>query len=109
MAIIRNLVENKKLDFAKLYEDMYASDVKSKISMVQISMKYHKQYLADVEKYNIPEENKEIQRREYQRRIQNDSDYIAMWNARKKMTDYDKNLAETIRRHCDVFLVLFIE
>ena len=102
MAIIRNLVENKKLDFAKLYEDMYASDVKSKISMVQISMKYHKQYLADVEKYNIPEENKEEQRREYQRRIQNDSDYIAMWNARKKMTDYDKNLAETIRRHCDV-------
>lgn len=101
-AIIHNLAENKKLDFAKLYEDVYASDVRGKIIFAQSSMKYHKQNLDDVEKYDIPEENKEKQRREYQRRIREDGDYIAKWSACKKMTDYDANLAETIRRHCDV-------
>lgn len=99
--IISNLVENKPIDFAKVYQDEYSRIIKSRISFAEIDVEWlNKEIREDIPSYNCDENRKQELISESRDKILKWSEYIKKLSAKKTIGDYDKNLAETIRRHC---------
>ena len=101
LEIIHNIVDNKPIDFAKLYRDEYIEMTKQYIRNLEWRKRECELELSYIPGYDISEDQKRVLREDYQNKIaQCDSD-IATWSKHKTIADYDKNLAETIRRHCE--------
>lgn len=102
-AVIQNLVENKPIDFMRLYEDAYQAAVKEQIDLVFTSLENYteivKRYENGIEGMSEETRNKEIKC--YKDRIVQCRDFIDKLSAQKTIADFDKNLLETLRRNCE--------
>lgn len=99
--IVSNIIENKPVDFIKMYQDVYMEEVKNRIDSAKISIKYDKQELETIPTYtNLTEDRRQELQKEYEDKIAYYNAYTADLSAKKTINDYDKNLYETIRRYC---------
>ena len=101
VAIIHNLVEDKPVDFVKVYQDTYVSTIERYKRYCQYDQDYYKREIGNIPNYNISDERKKELEQEYQGKIARRDEEIAKWSGMKTIVDYDKNLDETIRRHCE--------
>lgn len=93
--VISNILENKPIDFMKVYEDYVRDDVDNQIDSSKGFLRYHEE---DLQRSltNLTE----TQKKSYQDRISRLCKKIEELSAIQTIDDYDKNLAETIRAHC---------
>jgi hypothetical protein len=93
--VISNILENKPIDFMKVYEDYVRGDVDNQIDGSKGFLRYHEE---DLQRSltNLTE----TQKKSYQDRISRLCKKIEELSAIQTIDDYDKNLAETIRAHC---------
>ncbi len=101
--VISNILENKPIDFMKVYEDRFRGDIDGKIQTLKTRITYNEQEIQRYESNAYPllteaEKNKYI--KQYQNKISVYRKSLDKMSAIHTMDDYDKNLAETIRRYC---------
>lgn len=101
--VISNIIENKPIDFMSIYENQFKADVCSRIKALKTNVIHHEQELKKYEANAYPmltenEKNKYI--KQNQDKISACRKLIEEMSAIQTIDDYDKNLAETIRRHC---------
>ena len=101
--VISNILENKPIDFMKVYEDFLRNDVDSRIKIAKSNMISYEQELQKY-KTNVYRLLTETQKNEcikhFQDRISLSRKFIEEMSAIQTIDDYDKNLAETLRRYC---------
>ena len=103
-AIILNLIENKLIDFLKLYQDEYKFERDGKISTEKLIVeneqdqldKYYSNYFDQLD-----EDSKNRQMQLCRDRIIKHTSYIQKMSAKPTIADYDENLWESVRRHCE--------
>ncbi len=102
-AVIQNLVENKPIDFMRLYEDGYRSAVKDQIALASSQLEYYAKILTEYENgiEGMSEENKNKEIAWYKDRFMQCRYFIDKLSAQKTIADFDKNLSETLRRNCE--------
>lgn len=103
MAVFENVTENKPIDFMSLYEGAYRSAVDMQISSVMGFVQEKTVRLSDYENniYGMDEETKNKYVKYYKDLIEQGRNFIEKMSAKKTIADYDKNLAETLRRNSE--------
>lgn len=103
-AIILNLIENQPIDFLKLYQDEYKFERDGKISTEKINLDNEQDLL---DKYDsnyfdqLDEDSKNRQMQLCRDRIIEHTSYIQKMSTKPTIADYDENLWESVRRHCE--------
>ena len=101
--VISNILENKQIDFMKVYEDHFRGEVGRRIEMAKENLINYEQELQKYETnvyYLLTETEKYKCIKQYQDRIAACRKFIEEMSAIQTIEDYDKNLAKTIRSHC---------
>lgn len=101
--VISNILENKPMDFMKVYEDHFRGEVGCRIKTAKESLINYEQELQKYETnvyYLLTETEKYKYIKHYQDRIAECRKFIEEMSAIHTMDDYDKNLVKTIRAHC---------
>ena len=103
--IVSSLVENKPFDLEKVYQQAYVDDIKFKAIVLENMVNSDKSFLAVLMDPNGPyAEQSEAQKaatiKEHQERIAENSNLLKSYSKKKTIADYDKNLGETVKRHC---------
>ena len=100
--IIQNLIENKPLDFMKLYEKRFMLSIKSSKFWIESGIRQKNEDLKYVDTYPIPEEAKQIQKAETKQRIQEYKKELAYFESIKQISDFDVHLAETLKKNAEI-------
>ena len=102
-AIFLNITENKPIDFCDVYNDYYKDTIERWIQSTELDIKNDEREIKDyIPTYNVSEDERAKMRRETEEKILRRKGNIVRYTKMKKsIADYDKNLAETIRRHAD--------
>lgn len=101
--VISNILENKPIDFMKVYEGRFRNSIGGRIETAKINLINYEQELQKYEtnvycSLTETEKNKYIKM--YQDKISKYRKFIEEMSAIQTIDDYDKNLVKTIRAHC---------
>jgi hypothetical protein len=109
ISIIKNLLENKPVDFAKLYEDSFLISIKGRKFWTNYGIENQNDEIRYINNYQIPESEKDERRAECRHRIQEYKQEIAYYDSIKNISDYDPYLAETIKKNAVILSAQFNE
>lgn len=101
--VISNILENKPMDFMKVYEDRFRGYVGHRIGTIKRALICNEQELQKYKTndyYLLTETEKNKYIKMYQDNISKYRKDIEKMSAIQTIDDYDKNLAKTIRAHC---------
>lgn len=104
-AVIDDLISNKPINFLKWYQDCYVEWRKDQMDSIERTIEDHQKFMDNIvvgvyyRNYSEVFRNKEIQ--EFQAKILNLKKQMQKLSEKQTIADYDKNLWESIQRHCN--------
>ena len=104
-AIVANIIDNKPIDFDKMYQDCYANILRNGLDTAQNELA---SYEIQIGKYidgafsGLDDDSKNREINKLNGFIDDCNKFIEHWSGKNTIAEYDNNLAKTLHRHCDV-------
>ena len=98
-----SITENKPIDFDKIYQDVYESIIKSWMESCKRSLQSEREQMKkyiDGSYPHLSKEQKDTEIKKLENKISEWEKFIKNLLGKDTIAQYDKNLAETLRRHC---------